>query len=131
MGVVHRGAEVLRSDVDVHEDGLGPAGRRGEAVGGAHRGELVWAGHELGDGPGLARLPEAGSRLEQWRVVRAEVREDVLHAVAFERAQEALGRRGSFPPFGLGAAVTVRPVGHAPQVSTGEPKAVWNRSAPR
>ena len=88
-GVVERAGERLGAAIDVDDDRLRPSADLGEAVGGGERHHLVGTGDDGRDDP--PGRPCLGDRLDQRRMVAAEIGEDMRHARFRQRVEQRHG----------------------------------------
>jgi hypothetical protein len=91
--VVDGAAEILGAGVDVHDHGLRLAGHHRVGVRGGQRDGLVRAHDQPGQAATLGAGPVLSERLENPRMVAAEVGEDVADARLGQRLKERGARR--------------------------------------
>ena len=83
--VVDRAAERLRAAFDMHDDRLGAAGQLRVAMGAAHRHHFVGTGDDGRNWP--TERSRLGDRLDQRRMIAAEIGEDVGDARFLQRLE--------------------------------------------
>ena len=119
-GVVDRAAQVLGAGVHMHQHSLGFPGHRGVGVRRAEGHGLVRADDQFRQVRAMAFRPGLGERLDQARMVAAEVGEHVADSGFGQRLQERRAR----------AVVTVPHGGQSSGVSSGPRPARSSRARP-